>query len=65
MIDISFQNHSGHYYLVQNIVNSVWMKYQIQLAHILKTLVKRLNKYLYQVQDAEIRLLLIDSKNEI
>ena len=62
---VRIQHHSTHDNLIQNVVHSIRMKDQIQLADVLETLVERLDKDLNEIQNPQITLLRIDRKDKV
>ena len=65
VVDVGLQHHAGHDDLVQDVAHSVRVEDEVQLANVLKALVQRLHEYLNQVQDAQVRLLLVHRKDEV
>lgn len=49
VVDVGFENHTGHDDFVQDVVDTIRMEDQIQLTYILKAFVKSFNKNLNQI----------------
>lgn len=64
-IYICFQNHSAHYYFIQNIMHPIALEDDIEFTYVLEALVQCLDKHLDQVQYAQITLLRIDRKDKV
>lgn len=65
VVDVRLQHHAGHDDLVQDVAHAVRVEDKVQLAHVLEALVQRLHEDLDQVQDAQVRLLLVHREDEV
>jgi 4-diphosphocytidyl-2C-methyl-D-erythritol kinase len=53
MIELRFHNYASHYHLTQSRMQCLEVEDEIELAHILKEAIQRLDEDLYEVEEGE------------
>ena len=62
---IGLQHHPAHHYFIHDVVALVTVVDQVQFTHIREILVECLHQHLYQVQHAQVRLLVVHNEDEV
>ena len=63
--NIGLEDHAGHDNFVENIVDFIAVKDEVELADIFEAFVEGLDEDLNQVEDAEVGFELVDGEDEI
>ena len=63
--DVRIEDHAAHDDLVENVIDLIWVKYEVELTHILEALVEHLDKDLDEVEHAELALGAVHGHDEI